>query len=84
MLHVLALAAAIAAANPAATAEQPAKAAKPKLVCRTELPTGSRLGGTRICKTQAEWDDIARNSRDTLDNSIRRGMQVTCPRGAAC
>ncbi len=30
-----------------------------KKVCKTIKETGSRLGGTRECKTQTEWDRIA-------------------------
>lgn len=26
-----------------------------KIVCKTVLPTGSRLGGKRVCMTKAEW-----------------------------
>jgi hypothetical protein len=37
-----------------------------KLVCRTKAgKTGSRLGATRECRTQAEWDNImAQNQRE--------------------
>ena len=89
MLSTVVAAAAVAASAPQPTpgqavAQAAATPAKPKLVCRSELPTGSRLGGVRICKTQAEWDDIARRSRDTLDDSVRRGMTITCPKGVSC
>jgi hypothetical protein len=86
MLHILALAAAVAAADPPAApaaspaqAEQPAKAAKPKLVCRTEQVTGSLLGGHRVCHTQQEWDVLAREGRKDLDDTTRRGLQFVPP-----
>lgn len=42
----------------------PAPAAAPtidpgKKVCKTIKETGSRLGGKRECRTQAEWDRLA-------------------------
>jgi hypothetical protein len=36
-----------------------------KRVCRTVVPSGSRLG-TRICKTQAQWDDSRDKTQDNL------------------
>lgn len=90
---VLAVAAAMSgepapAAAPQPTAsEQPLQAAKPpkpKLVCRTNQVTGSRLGAERICKTQEEWNTITRDSRDRVDSQLRRGLQVTCPQNVSC
>lgn len=49
----LAAAAPEAAASPQTTSET--KPAKPKMVCRANKSTGSRLK-SRICKTQEEWD----------------------------
>lgn len=55
----LVLALALSAAAPEADAPPPtmseAKPAKPKMVCRANKSTGSRLK-SRICKTQEEWD----------------------------
>ena len=45
-----------------------------KKICKLESRNGSRLGGKRTCKTQAEWDQIARESRLTAEN-IQRGPQ---------
>ena len=47
-------AAAPEAATPAQTTSE-AKPAKPKMVCRANKSTGSRLK-SRVCKTQQEWD----------------------------
>ena len=55
---VLSLALAAAAAPETASQAQTtseAKPPKPKMVCRANKSTGSRLKG-RICKTQEEWD----------------------------
>ncbi len=55
----LALALALSAVAPEADASPPttsdAKPVKPKMVCRANKSTGSRLKG-RICKPQEEWD----------------------------
>ena len=42
-----------AASAPQTTSET--KPAKPKMVCRANKSTGSRLK-SRVCKTQEEWD----------------------------
>lgn len=65
-----ALALALSAAAPEAEAPPPttseAKPAKPKMVCRANKSTGSRLK-SRICKTQEEWNgqpsDLRNDSR---------------------
>ena len=49
-----------------ATAQQSRSKARDyseKKICKLEGRHGSRLGGKRSCKTQAEWDQIARESR---------------------
>lgn len=63
LVLTLALAAAApeAAVPPPATSE--AKPAKPKKICRSQKNTGSRLG-SRICKTQEEWDGQATDIRN--------------------
>lgn len=45
---------------------------KAKLICVREEVTGTRLGGRRVCKTQAQWDDDRHAVRDVLDRQ-RRG-----------
>lgn len=37
-----------------------------KVVCRTEQPTGSRLGARRVCKTRGEWAAESANARDEI------------------
>jgi hypothetical protein len=64
---------------PAATSTAPApKVQDPndKMVCRTILPTGSRLGGTKVCKTQGEWAEISRNARNMVTSAQMSGMQT--------
>ena len=61
-------AAAAAPATPATTAA-PDDA---KVVCKTISPTGSRLGGKRVCMTKAEWRRMNKEgeeaTRDIQDN----------------
>ncbi|MGE7206147.1 hypothetical protein ACQKJZ_10765 [Sphingomonas sp. NPDC019816] len=45
---------------------------KEKKICRMQETTGSRLGGKRICKTQAEWDEIAANARNDVETATGR------------
>jgi hypothetical protein len=45
-----------------------------KKICKLEGRAGSRLGGKKACKTQAEWDQLARESRLVAEN-IQRGPQ---------
>jgi hypothetical protein len=72
----------IAAAAPAWAANEPAPAVvqpttvapatvKPKpedkVICKTEVATGSRLGGARTCMKKSDWEaqsQAARNKRD--------------------
>jgi hypothetical protein len=37
-----------------------------KIVCRTESAVGSRLAKTRVCRTLAEWAELRRQTRDTV------------------
>jgi phage tail sheath protein FI len=73
----------VAAALLAASASIPAQAQEArskgsdyanKKICKLEGRNGSRLGGKRTCKSQAEWDQIARESRLTAE-AIQRGPQ---------
>ncbi|MGQ7828999.1 hypothetical protein [Altererythrobacter sp. Z27] len=44
----------------------PPEAKEEKKICkRDEGRTGSRLGGKKICKTKAEWEQSAREARDS-------------------
>ena len=70
-----------AAAPPTTTPAATVPAAKPydpgaKVVCRTILPTGSRLGGTRVCQTQAEWAETTRNAQEMTTRTQARGFEA--------
>lgn len=58
------------AATPAAAPAQPAATANDpnKIVCRSKAAKiGSRLGATRECRTQREWDDISAQDRREVE-----------------
>lgn len=57
-----------------------ATADQDKLICRKDKVTGSRVRTTRICKTQAEWDDINRAGRASVDNMSRLLETTVNPR----
>jgi hypothetical protein len=66
----------VAAAVVAASASIPAQAQQArskgsdystKKICKVEDRIGSRLGANRTCRTQAEWDQIARDARMTTE-----------------
>ena len=43
-----------------------------KKVCKTIKETGSRLGGTRECRTQAEWNRIAAETQQKAQSNMGR------------
>lgn len=61
----LAVALMAASASPAMAQKQRSKGSDygQKKVCKVEGRVGSRLGATRTCRTQAEWDALAREAR---------------------
>jgi hypothetical protein len=38
-----------------------------KVVCRVSQDTGSRLGKIRVCKTNAQWAEMRRQTQETID-----------------
>ena len=60
-----------AQAQPATTT--PAAPVDPdKKICKTIKETGSRLGGKRECRTQAEWDRIAEEQSKKAQGTMGR------------
>ena len=79
-LRALAAAALLAATSFAAAAQPPAPAvpapghdpdASTRKICRVSPANGSRLGGTRTCRTRAEWAEYQREARLTTDHIQR-------------
>jgi len=63
--------------TPSAVPTQPAADANDpnRMVCRSKAAKlGSRLGATRECRTQREWDDIAAQDRREIQKMQSTGM----------
>lgn len=47
---------------------------KDRIICKKlDAPTGTRVGPRKVCKTKAQWDDVARRARETTDFIQDRG-----------
>ena len=46
---------------------------KDRKVCKTIPEPGSRLGGKRVCRSQAEWNELAAQQRQELDRKLSIG-----------
>jgi hypothetical protein len=81
LLLALGVIAAPLAASSASAASEPAASGRDyytKQICETVRPVGSRLGGTRRCRTQAEIDQHRRENRQVLDR-IQAHSPSLCP-----
>jgi hypothetical protein len=47
------------------------------MICRVTGETGSRLQRSRICKTRAEWEQLRREQRNTIDRAQTRQVNRT-------
>lgn len=59
--------------SPATSAAPATTPAKPRIICQTFVPTGSRLGGKKICMTAKEWQARADQDQDMLNRAARKG-----------
>lgn len=80
------LAATSAAAQPVTTSSQPAATAKRandpnRMICEREDEIGSRLGGKKVCKTAAQWDEQRRVQRETVEGVQRQATSTGIPAG---
>lgn len=79
MFRALTAALAVAAA-PIALGAQPTIEARndsTRKICRTEGEVGSRLGGTRRCRTKAEWDAEKAQARMLVDR-VQHMQPINC------
>ena len=57
-----------AASQPTTAAPAAEPAEDKKIVCKTITPTGSRLGGKRVCMSKKEWRRLNEaNEKETRD-----------------
>ena len=62
---------------PAAAAAQAPAGGANDMICRITGETGSRLQRSRICKTRAEWDELRREQRNSIDRAQTRQVNRT-------
>jgi invasion protein IalB len=79
--------AAPAAAQNAAPAQSAAPAASTdkndpnRIICERQEEIGTRLGGKKVCKTKAQWDEERQQERDALDKFQRQNTSTGSPSG---
>ena len=66
-------------ANAAGTAKDAKTANEPdanQIICKSgPPPTGTRLGGTRVCKTKLQWEQERQEAQQNLSHDqIQRGL----------
>ena len=69
---------------PLAPAPAPAapKAKDPnRIICERQEEIGSRLGGTKVCHTAAQWDEIRRAGRQQAEDWQRQNTDPGKPVG---
>ena len=54
-----------------------------RVTCEVTRAVGSRLGGVRRCRTQAEWAAYRQEVRDSVDR-IQSGGATNCPNPSTC
>jgi len=85
MLRLVSIAAMLAFAAPAAAQAEPPPVDPPKVTdpsskdyirCRRIATTGSLARKERVCKTNAEWSNIARAGNDGARESLERSQAI--------
>ena len=83
-------AAAFAIAAPAGAQTAPAQAPAPaaskdkdpnRVICERQEEIGSRLGGTKVCHTAAQWDELRKASRQQVEDWQRQNTDPGKPVG---
>jgi invasion protein IalB len=90
MFKPIALVMMIALAAPAAaqsSTQQSAPAASKdkdpnRIICERQEEIGTRLGGKKVCKTAAQWDEERQQERQALDKFQRQNTSTGAPGGA--
>jgi len=81
-LGMLAVLAAPVAVQSAERATQKADDDPNRVTCEVTRPAGSRLGGVRRCRTQAEWAQYRQEMRDTVHRVQAEGATFCDPNPA--
>ena len=67
-----------AQAAPAAEAPAEETAKADRMVCKSIAPTGSRIA-KKTCRTQSQWEEMARSGREATEMVKLRGAQSVAP-----
>ena len=76
---------AVAQTPPAAQSAAPATAKDKdpnRIICERQEEIGTRLGGKKVCKTAAEWQQERQQQRETLEGVQRQGTSTGSPSGS--
>jgi hypothetical protein len=69
-------------AVPSTAASATAKSKDPnRIICEKQEELGTRLGGKKVCKTAAEWDEERRLQRENLEGVQRQATSTGAPSG---
>ncbi|WP_448586584.1 hypothetical protein [Thermaurantiacus sp.] len=56
-----------------------------RIICRREVPTGSLIPTRKACRTQAQWDALARGSQAMAQDLVERHRGApSCFSGGGC
>jgi hypothetical protein len=69
-------------ATPATTQADPNAPDPNKVICKRQQVTGTRLGNTKICMTQKEWDDLAHQTSQDMQGVQRQNPSRSGTAGA--
>lgn len=69
MKMLIALSALVIAAPAVAAGESAKSEDKSKPICKTYKETGSRLGGKKICMTEAQWEEHRQTTKADIDRA---------------
>lgn len=50
-----------------------------QIICEKSMVMGTRLATRRTCVTRQQWDEMRRQDRNAIDDSIRRSLQENAP-----
>jgi hypothetical protein len=82
MVALLAAAPAFAQVSSISTSNPASKGQDPnRMVCEVEQTTGTRLGARKVCKTAAEWAQMKREHRETLEKVQQQATSTGIPSG---
>ena len=70
----------VANTTPTPTSTPPKHGYDPNtVICKWTEELGTRLGGGKTCMTRAQWDDLARDSEDELNNTTQHDHNMGLP-----